>query len=225
MTTATPTVDPLEAHESLPAVSFHAPNGGRAIGEWAMLEVREWPELIQQRDDDGNPEFWDAKEGEAPQPKLVLVVPVYDGVDEKGNKVAKNLWAKKMGKKWPESLFQQLIAAQRELKAATGDAERRLRPGDTLAVQYYADDTSKPKVKGNYPKKYKAKIKPGELPAAPPADALADTGSDDPWSDAPAIPAAAAPAADNSGFGAGRTQPGGDPFGAAAPDDGDEPPF
>lgn len=219
--TAPPEVDPLEAHESLPSVSFHEPYGGYAKGVWAKLEIRDWPELIQQRDDDGQPEFWDAREGEEPQPKMVLVVPVYDGVDEKGNKVQKNLWAKKMGTKWPDSLFQQLIRAQKQLKEETGDPTRRLRPGDILAVQYAEDDTSKPKVKGNYPKKYKAQIKPGTFVAPPPKDALAEDSSpasEDPWADAPATPAATAAPAQ------AKPPTGGDPFGDAAPDD-DEPPF
>lgn len=206
MTQTIPDTDPLEAYESVPAVSFHEPNGGYAKGKWAKLTVRDWPQLVQQRDDDGNPEFWEStRPGEEPQPKLVLVVAV---TDEEG--VDKNLWAKKMGKKWPDSLYQQLIKAQKDLKAETGDATRRLRPGDVLAVVYAEDDTSKPKVKGNYPKKYKAKIKPGTYTPPPPADALAEE-SDDPWS---STPTAEAP-----------RQPGGDPFGAATPDEGDEPPF
>lgn len=207
MTSTIPETDPLDSYESVPAVSFHEPNGGYAKGKWAKLTVRDYPQLIQQRDDDGNPEFWDAtRPGEEPQPKLVLVIAV---TDEEG--VDKNLWAKKMGKKWPGSLYQQLVKAQKDLKEATGDPTRRLRPGDVLAVQYAADDTSKPKVKGNYPKLFKATIKPGDLPATPPADALAEEAGD-PWADTPVA------AAD------GPRQPGGDPFGAATPGD-DEPPF
>lgn len=218
----TPPADPLEVYESVPAVSFHAPNGGYAMGQWAKLEIREWPEMVQQRDDDGNPEFWEAKNpGEEPQPKLVLVVPVYDGVDEDGKKVEKNLWAKRMGKKWPDSLFQQLAKEQKRVREELSDPEYRLGPGDTLAVQYAADDTSKPKVKGNYPKKYKVKIKPGTRPATT-EDPLTDSepaADEDPF----ATPQSDAKAA--GGFGSGApTAVTEDPFGDATAGE-DEPPF
>lgn len=216
MTTATPEVDPLETYESVPAVSFHEPNGGYPMGKWAKLEVRDWPQLIQQRDDDGNPEFWEPREGEQPQPKLVLVVPVYDGVDEDGNKVEKNLWAKKMGKAKTQSIYQQLAAAQKKVRNETGDKTYRLGPGDTLAIQFVSEDRSVKPIKGNYPKNYKAVIQVGQRPA-PNADPFSDADApadSSPFADEPAAPASSSP-----------TQPGGDPFGAAAPGEDDEPPF
>src|SRR5690349_4824717 len=122
-TTAAPEKDPLETYESLPAVSFHEPNGGYAKGVWVKLEVRDWPKLLEQKDDDGEIERWD--NGDA---KLVLVVPVYDGVDEEGKKVQKNLWAKKFGKKATGSIFQQLATAQGKVRKDTGDDGYRLGP-------------------------------------------------------------------------------------------------
>lgn len=208
MTTSTvPDVDPLETYESLPAVSFHEPNGGHPMGKWAKLEVRDWPKLLEQKDDDGNVERWD--NGDA---KLVLVVPVYEGVDDDGKKVQKNLWAKKMGKSKPHSLFQQLAAAQKKVRKDTGDEAYRLGPGDILAVKFASEDRSVKAIKGNFPKNYEVVIKPGQRPA-PHEDPFHDAASsEDPWSDSPA-PEASKP-----------MQPGGDPFGPATAED-DEPPF
>jgi hypothetical protein len=161
-----PTPDPLETFESVPAVSFHAPNGGHAKGEVVPLKVLDWPKLLEQKDDDGNVERWDNGD-----PKLVLVISVEDGGEKK------SLWAKKMGKKAASSMFQQIAKAQKVVREETGDLNYRLKPGDTLFLKYDGDDTSVPPKKGNHPKMFKAKIVPGEAPP-PAADALADDDSD-----------------------------------------------
>lgn len=209
MTTTTPDIDPLETYESVPAVSFHEPNGGYAQGKWAKLTVRDWPKLLEQKDDDGNVERWDNGD-----PKLVLVVPV---TDEEGED--KNLWAKKFGKKAAKSIFQQLATAQKKVKEDIGDPSYRLGPGDVLAIKYIGDDRSVPPKKGNYPKMFEAVIRPGARPA-PNADPFAEEQkapasaepSSDPWTDS--APASSAPT----------TPAGGDPFGPADSGD-DEPPF
>lgn len=211
MTTAAPEKDPLEVFESVPAVSFHEPNGGHAKGEWARLKVVDWPKLLEQKDDEGNIERWD--NGDA---KLVLVA----AVEEDGEK--KSLWAKKTGKKAVGSLYQQLAAAQKKVRADTGDESYRLGPGDTLAVQYVGDDKSVAPKKGNYPKIFKVVIKPGARPATN-ADPFADeppaAKDESPWGN---------DGDGNSGLDAptphpAPTQVGGDPFGPADADD--EPPF
>lgn len=209
--TATPDIDPLETYESLPAVSFHEPNGGHPMGKWAKLEVRDWPKLLEQKDDDGNVERWD--NGDA---KLVLVVPVFEGVDEDGKKVQKNLWAKKMGKGKPHSLFQQLAAAQKKVRKDTGDDSYRLGPGDTLAVKFASEDRSVKATKGNYPKNYEVVIRPGQRPAPEadpfkeePAAPAQEQASEDPWSEPAQQP----------------KNVGDDPFGAPGQIEDDEPPF
>lgn len=207
--------DPLETFESVPAVSFHAPNGGHAVKEKVKLDVIDWPKLLDQRDDDGKVETWDNGD-----PKKVLVVKVHDGVDEDGKPAEKSLWAKKTSRKAEKSLYQVLAKAQKAVREATGDQEYRLGPGDTLWVVYTGDDRSVPPKKGNYPKMFAAKIIPGERPVEKSEDPFGgeDTGSNtesgsDPWADSPA------PAAGNA------TPPvGGDPFGDATGGE-DEPPF
>lgn len=209
MTTKPDEVDPLETFESQPAVSFHAPNGGHAKGAKVKLDVRDWPKLLDQRDDDGVIERWDNGD-----PKKVLVVPVFDGVDEDGKPAQKNLWAKKMGKKAVTSLFQAIAQAQKAVRKDTGDESYRLGPGDILWVVYTGDDTSVAPKKGNYPKKYAAKIVPGERPVEKPEDPFTgeDSGAEaeDPWATAPAEGPASTPSTD--------------PFGGADIGE-DEPPF
>lgn len=202
-----PAEDPLETYESVPAVSFHEPNGGHPKGEWAKLKVTDWPKLLEQKDDDGEVERWD--NGDA---KLVLVV----SVEEDGEK--KSLWAKKMGKKATGSMYQQIVAAQKKVRADLGDPQYRLKPGDTLAIQYVDDDKSVPAKKGNYPKIFKAVIKVGAALPTTEDPLTEDSGQasedSDPWGDA-------APAAEK-----GKPAPstGGDPFGDA-PAGEDEPDF
>jgi len=220
--TAAPEQDPLQTYESMPAVSFAEANGGYAKGVWAKLAVRDWPKLLEQKDDDGVVERWD--NGDA---KLVLVVPVHDG-EENGKPVEKNLWAKKFGKKAQNSIFQQLAKAQKKVREDLSDPLWRLGPGDVLAVKYVDDDRSVPPKKGNYPKMYAVTIRPGQRPAPTKADPLADSsdGSDgtDPWADtgndSSSEPRPGGSAPQDNG-----APPANDPFGAADPSDGDEPPF
>lgn len=206
MTQTIPAADPLETYESVPAVSFHKDNGGFGKGEWAQLTVRDWPQLIEQRDDDGEVERWDNGD-----PKMVLVVPVTMPDGEQ-----RNLWAKKTGKKAVYSIYQRLAQAQKKVREETGDSSYRLGPGDKVAVQYEGDDMNVAPKKGNRPKMFKAVIKPGQRPATS-ADPFADNDAPADSSPFADVPASTTPAPTSS--------PGGDPFGAATPDEGDEPPF
>lgn len=209
--------DPLETFESVPAVSFHAPNGGHAVKEKVKLEVIDWPKLLDQRDDEGQVERWDNGD-----PKKVLVVSVVDGVDEDGKPARKSLWAKKTSKKAEKSLFQVIAKAQKEVRKATGDETYRLGPGDTLWVVYTGDDRSVQPKKGNYPKQFAARIVPGERPVEKPEDPFTDgeaDAGDDPWGtpQADAAEAKSAPAASPASVAS-------DPFGDATGGE-DEPPF
>lgn len=201
-----PADDPLASFDSVPAVSFHAPNGGHAVGEKVALKLTDWPKLLDQKDDDGNVETWDNGD-----PKKVLVIAVEDGGEKR------SLWAKKTGRKAEKSLFQQITKAQKQLREKLNDPTRRLQPGDTLWVCYTGDDRSVPPKKGNYPKMFAAVIEPG-AGVAPASDPFAED---------------AAPPKDTSPFGADTAAPAaassapnvsGDPFGDA-PIGEDEPPF
>jgi len=198
-----PEQDPLESFESVPAVSFHEPNGGHPKGEWVKLKVLDWPKLLEQKDDDGEVERWDNGD-----PKLVLVASVEDDGEKR------SLWAKKMGKKATTSMYRQIVAAQKKVREELEDPNYRLKPGDTLALQYVGDDKSVPAKKGNHPKMFKAVIKVGaELPPTNDDPLTENSGQasedSDPWGD---------PAA--------KSEPttGGDPFAGGA-DAEDEPPF
>lgn len=157
-------IDPFAGADKVPSISFKdAPVG--TVYEGIVTEA---PKLVQSRDfNTGEPAFWPAKPGEAPNPKMSVVIrlQLLDG-DER------SLWAQK-----PSAMFAAIGEAQRA-------AGKRIEIGGTLAVKFTGEKphTDPEKVRKNLPpqKLYAAKYTP---PAAKPAD--------DPWGST----AAAAPAA------------------------------
>lgn len=186
--TQLPEVDPLEAFESRPSVSFDVSRGGYAKGQKAHFVVESYGNLIVDRDPETKEiNYWPLKNGETePQPKKKYVLNVLD-ITEDSDGVEKTLWAKPVRK--GKALFAALIAAQKKVQAETGDRNYRLKPGDELFIAYIGDDTSVPAKMGNHPKMFAAKIVPG---AAQPTndDPFADSApsapaaSNDPWADA-----------------------------------------
>lgn len=201
MTTEAPEIDPLEAFEKRPSLSFDVTKGGYAKGEKAHLIVKSYGELIVDRDPDTKEiEYWPLKPGQTTaDPKKKYVLNVLD-VTDPNNPVEKTLWAKPVRK--GAALFASLIAAQAKVRQEI-DPRYRMSPGDELFVVYTGDDTSVPAKKGNHPKMFAAKLVPGK--AEPPTE--------DPFADA-ASPSSnpERPSAHDS-----------DPFGGVPTDD--EPPF
>lgn len=175
--TQTQEVDPLASYDTVPSVSFDPGRGGVPENEWLSLTVKDYIKLVQAKDDDGKPMFYE--DSGKPVNKAVLAVTMPDGEE-------RALWAKVI-RKHDTALFAQLVAAQKELQKETGNPDRRLGPGDEIAVSWYWN-TALPKKLGNHPKAYKVKVKAGTAPA-PKSDPLGDSG--DPWSSTP-------PAAPNS---------------------------
>lgn len=148
-----PDRDPFATPVKTPALSFK----DDPVGTVKTITVTGPAELKQTSDyDTGEPEFWDAKPGETPKPKMAAVVP---GVDEHGEPVS--VWARM----YPKHLFEAIQAAQK----AVADGYR-LKDGDTLAIKYTGD--GKAEGRKNPPKLYAAKITPSTPP--PPADAFGD---------------------------------------------------
>lgn len=214
-------IDPLEAFESRPSVSFDASRGGYAKRQVARFIVQDFGKLIVDRDPETKEvNYWPLRDGETerrPKNKYVLNVLDITGEEE----VEKTLWAKPVRK--GKALFAALIAAQKKVREQTGDKTYRLKPGDELQLCYIGDDTSVPAKMGNHPKMFAAKIVPGK--EAPP--------SDDPFADdmpsqggsGTASPSAAGGPSDPWGDTPSATrQPDADPFGGSDIGE-DEPPF
>jgi hypothetical protein len=162
--------DPLaDNYEKTPALSFD-PNKPHGIpeGKWTTVTVRGKSKLIPSRDDNGKPEFYE--DSGKPVQKVVLPV-TYQGEDytlfAKFNNVAGGLC--------------------RALKDAQRDLGQQLDEGSQLALRWEWD-TSRPKVKGNHPKKYEARASAADPLAEQPAPAkgggldfakIARVGADD----------------------------------------------
>jgi hypothetical protein len=119
--------DPF-AQESTPAVSWTTPEDPDSIypvGTKRYFEALGLAAWVQQRNfDTGKPDFWPAKPGEEPQPKMAAVIQVveHEGVEKdspvkvhqhKGTE-EQALWAGKAAKGNLGALFNQLAKAQRE---------------------------------------------------------------------------------------------------------------
>lgn len=176
-----PEVDPLASFEKRPAVSFDpsrtndAGQPGHAMGEWVVLEVDGYADMVQRRDARTKAPMVYEDTGKA---KMSMVLPVKEaGVD-------KSLWSKV-----PGGLHTALRAAQSQMQEELKDPNRRLGPGDTLAVRWSANGqkTSNDPMM-NAPKIFEAKIKPGKGP-----DPLAPNTSDNPFETAASAPAQAQP--------------------------------
>lgn len=147
-----PNYDPLAQFDKTPAVSFDPNNGGTPENTWVKLNVTDYIKLLQAKDDNGKPKFYE--DSGKPVIKAVLAV------EQDGE--ARALWTKK---NWVQGgLFRSLAEAQTELGSRIG-------PGVELYVRWHWD-TTKPKKLGNHPKAYEAKAKLGTAPA-PAEDPLA----------------------------------------------------
>jgi hypothetical protein len=154
--------DPFANADKVPSISFkNAPVG--TVYEGTVTEA---PKLIQSRNfDTGEPDFWPAKAGETPQPKMSVVIRLrLDSGEER------SLWAQK-----PSSMFAAIAQARK-------DAGKGLEVGGRLAVKFDHETphTDPEKIRKGYApiKEYVAKYTP---PAAP-----------DPFSTPTETPAAAA---------------------------------
>lgn len=146
--------DPFAGADKVPSISFKdAPVGTTYEGV-----VTEAPKLVQSRDfNTGEPAFWPAKPGEAPNPKMSVVIRLLlEGGEER------SLWAQK-----PSAMFAAIGEAQKQ-------AGQRIDVGGTLAVKFTGEKahTDPEKIRKNLPaqKLYAARYTP---PAAKPAE--------DPW--------------------------------------------
>jgi hypothetical protein len=143
-----PNYDPLQEFDKTPAVSFDPSRGGIAENTWGTMTVTDYIKLVQDKDDNGKPKFYE----DSGKPVMKAVLPVeIDGE-------ARALWAKK---NYVEGgLFKGLQQAQTALGSRIG-------PGVELAIKWHWD-TTKPKKLGNHPKAYEVKAKAGQAP--PPAE-------------------------------------------------------
>lgn len=168
-----PNYDPLAGYDSVPSVSFDPGHGGPAEDQWITLVVQDFIKLVQAKDDNGKPEFYE----DSGKPVMKFVLPVtLDGEE-------RSLWGSVI-RKHDTALFAQLVAAQKQLIRESDDPARRLGKGDEIAVKW-AWNTALPKKMGNHPKKYEVKVKAGTRPAAPGTDPLAGDTGGDPWSSTP----------------------------------------
>lgn len=180
-----PEVDPLQTFAKRPAVSFDpnrtnddgTPNPGHRMGEWVMLDVDGYADMVQRRDRHNKPMAYE----DTGKPMMSMVLPVIENGEEK------SLWSKV-----PGGLLTALKGAQAAMQEEVKDPSRRIGPGDKLAVRWAAngpktsnDPTMSP------PKIFEARIQPGKGP-----DPLAPNTSDNPFETAAGQPAAQpAPAA------------------------------
>lgn len=206
-----PEIDPLAQFDKLPAVSFNplrtnddgTPNPGHAMGEWAVLRVTGYADMVQRRDEKTKKPMVYEDSG---KPMMSMVIPV-----EEQNPVTKEWEKKNVWGKIPGGLLTALRQAQAELQVAVGDPNRRLRAGDTLALRWSANGVKTSTDPSHSPPKiFEAKIKPGVEP--PPS------GNQDPFETAAAAPTATPQAASQPAAAQTpapqqpRPQVGGDPF-------------
>jgi hypothetical protein len=164
-----PNYDPLEGYESVPSVSFDPGHGGAAEGEFVELEVTDYIKLVQDKDDKGNLKVYE----DSGKPVWKFVLPVKQNGEDRA------LWGAKLN--YDTSLMGQLTAAQKAVKAQTGDPNRRLGPGCVIKVAW-AWNTALPKKLGNHPKKYKVELVSVGAAPGPANDPLSTpTAGGDPW--------------------------------------------
>lgn len=177
MTTAQQYDDPFAGADKVPSISFK----NAEVGTVFEGVVTEAPKLVQSRDfNTGEPAFWPAKPGEAPNPKMSVVIRLLLEGDEE-----RSLWAQK-----PSAMFAALAEAQKQAGA-------RIEVGGVLAVKFTGEKahTDPEKVRKNLPpqKLYAARYTP------PPPKAAAD-----PFDTPAAAPAAPA---NDKGWGTSETPP------------------
>ena len=151
-----PDYDPFNSAEKTPAISFKdAP-----IGTVRTLIATEYASSAQSRDfETGDPAFW--PDGNK---KMSAVL---KGHDPDGEPTA--LWA---------AIPSAMLAAVRDAQEAVSKGYR-IKPGDKIDVQYYADKPNEKNPRLNAQKLYRAKITVDfEKPAVKPAEA-------DPWASTP----------------------------------------
>jgi len=137
--------DPLASYDKVEAVSFTT-DGGFPEKTWKTFTVKDYIKLVQAKDDDGKPKFYE--DSGKPVMKSVIAVVNEDGED-------RSLWAKV--NRIEGGLFRGLQDAQRTLGT-------RIQPGTKLAIQWW-NDTTKPKKLGNHPKAYEVRATAGPAPA------------------------------------------------------------
>lgn len=168
-----------------PSVSFDSSRGGHKMGDKVVLEVLDYVNVLQDRDDKtGELLWWDA---EKTQPKEKWVLTVREGDIEKG------LWGN-MSRK-DGSLFSAVGKAQVAAQEKTGNPDLRIgdvgkggKRGVLEVIWYDEDDTPrKADPKADCRKLFKARF---TAPEPGPAER-----NEDPWAEeAPATPESAAPA-------------------------------
>ena len=126
-----PLTDPFAGGTSVASLSFKdAPIG--TVHEGTIVEP---PELVQSRNfDSGDPDYWPAKAGETPSPKMAAVIKIALADGEE-----RAIWAVK-----PSAMFAAIADAIKH-------AGKKLEVGGTLAVKYTGDKPN------SDPRKYAAK--------------------------------------------------------------------
>ena len=150
--TASGPIDPFAGGSSTPSLSFK----GAPVGTTYEGTVVESPDLVHSRNFDTNlPDYWPAKVGETPSPKMAAVVKIVMADGEE-----RAIWAIQ-----PSAMF----AA---IKAAANHAGVKIDIGGTLAVKYTGDKPANDPRK-NAAKQYVARYTPPA--AAATADPFAAT--------------------------------------------------
>ncbi len=204
-----PENDPLATFAKRPAVSFDpnrtnddgTPNPGHPLGEWAVLQVDGYADMVQRQDRTTKKPMVYEDTG---KPMMSMVLPVKEQNKATGEWEDKSLWSKV-----PGGILTALRAAQASLVEQTKDPSRRIGPGDTLAIRWSANG-QKTDPAYSPPKIFEAQIKPGKGP-----DPLAANTSDNPFETAAAAPAT--PAAQPAAAPAATQPPSSDPWADTQP--------
>jgi len=149
-----PGFDPFEQGGGAPAVSFKA----APPGSFVTIAIDEDAKWLQTRDfETGEPEFWDARPGEQPNPKMAAVVtgvvqstPWADASGQTGERKA--LWAG-----YPSNLFE---AVKNAKKAAGNGTALPILAGGTLHVAFTGEEPNKKNPRLNNVKLYAAQYVP-----------------------------------------------------------------
>lgn len=159
-------VDPFAGADKVPSISFK----DQPIGTTYTGKITEAPVLRQSRNfETGEPDFWPAKAGQTPNPKMAAVFRMT--VNELGGE-ERAVWATK-----PSALYAALAEAR------SADPDKQLKVGGDIAIRYTGDKPNEnPRL--NPAKQYAVRY----TPPTPAASAAAD-----PWADSPS-PAANEPA-------------------------------
>jgi hypothetical protein len=146
--------DPFEGGDSAPAISWkNAPDG--TIHTLTLTKPMETAQSRKFGSKD--PDFWPAKVGQAPEPKMAVV---YNGTDENGEE--RSVWAIIRG----EDLFFKIKDAQEAIAP-----KYRATTGDKITMKLLKRE---PTDNGFDKKVFAVKVERGTAPAAP---------VDDPWGD------------------------------------------